>query len=171
MVSSIAVANQFIHLAKQDGKYLTPMQILKLVYIAHGWSYGFFNKPLIDDTIEAWKYGPIIPELYQAIKKYGNTEITQDISYPCFKFNKNDILNSEQQKVVEFVYKKYGHFDGIQLSMLTHQNNTPWSEVFNPHSWGDVISNHTIHKHYKQLYNQLVATYEQQHSNNQSAIH
>ncbi|AWY21255.1 DUF4065 domain-containing protein [Moraxella bovis] len=174
MVSSIAVANQFIRLAKQDGKYLTPMQILKLVYIAHGWSYGFFNKPLIDDTIEAWKYGPVIPELYQTIKKYGNTEITQDISYPWLGIGNilnNNQLDDDQQKVVNFVYKKYGHFDGIQLSMLTHQNNTPWSEIFNPHSWGDVIPNHTIHKHYKQLYNQLVATYEQQHSNNQSTIH
>lgn len=169
MVSSITVANQFIRLAKQDGKYLTPMQLLKLVYIAHGWSYGFFNEPLIDDDIEAWKYGPVIPALYQAIKKYGNTAITQDISYPWFK--SEDSLSENNAKVINFVYKKYGHFDGIQLSMLTHEQGTPWSEVFNPLSWGDKIPNSIIHTHYKRLYHQLVVTYEQQYSNNQSAVH
>ena len=54
MVSSITVANEFISLAKKDGYYFTPMQLLKLVYIAHGWMFGFFNEPLIDDDIEAF---------------------------------------------------------------------------------------------------------------------
>ncbi len=166
MVNSIAVANQFIHLAKQDGRYLTPMQLLKLVYIAHGWSYGFFNEALIDDDIEAWKYGPVIPALYQAIKKYGNQEITSSIDLPFLqRRSHNENLSEENKKVVDFVYKKYGHFDGIQLSMLTHQSNTPWSEVFDPYSWGGKIPDAIIHRHYKELYDQLIKDYEQQYSN------
>jgi uncharacterized phage-associated protein len=34
-----AVANEFIRLAAEDGRTLTPLQIIKLVYIAHGWMH------------------------------------------------------------------------------------------------------------------------------------
>ena len=90
MVSSITVANEFISLAKKDGYYFTPMQLLKLVYIAHGWMFGFFNEPLIDDDIEAWKYGPVIPNLYQAIKNYGSRQIEDIINLPFLKRFQNN---------------------------------------------------------------------------------
>lgn len=38
-ISSVAVANEFIGLGKQDNKHFTPMQLLKLTYIAHGWHW------------------------------------------------------------------------------------------------------------------------------------
>ena len=50
---SRAVANYFLTKAKDAGKQLTPMQIIKLVYFAHGWSLGLLRSPLIDDQIEA----------------------------------------------------------------------------------------------------------------------
>ncbi len=55
-----AVANEFIKLAKKHGKKpLTHMQLQKLVYIAHGWSFalGEEEAPLIADTVEAWDWG------------------------------------------------------------------------------------------------------------------
>lgn len=74
---SRTIANHFIALAEIEGRTITPMTIQKLVYLAHGWSLGLFDEPLIDDTVEAWEYGPVIPSLYNAFKKYGNNPITQ----------------------------------------------------------------------------------------------
>ena len=160
MVSSIAVANEFIRLGKENAVYFTPMQILKLVYIAHGWTYAFFNKPLIDDRIEAWKYGPVIPDLYRKIKSYGNGKIEQEIHVTRSLFNKDDNdLTEDEEKVIKFVYKKYGKLDGIDLSMITHQAGTPWSETFDSKSWGDIIPNSVIHSHYKQLLEKITAEY------------
>lgn len=162
-VSSLAVANELIRLGKSEGVYFTPMQLLKLVYIAHGWSYGFFDKPLIKDRIEAWKYGPVIPELYSSIKKYGGNRIDEPIANSWWNREKDNLID-EQQKVILFTFKKYAHLTGTQLSTLTHQPNTPWSNTFSYDSWGDEIPVSEIHSYYKDKYHQLVSKYEERQS-------
>lgn len=151
MVSAISVANEFIRLGMQDGNKFTPMQLLKLVYISHGWMLGFFNRPLINENIEAWKYGPVIPDLYQAVKNYGRDFVDREIpnSFP-------EQLTDEEKSVINFVYRKYGNLDGIRLSMITHQKDTPWSDVFSHEGWGDVIPNDVIRGHYSGLRNKVV---------------
>ena len=106
MVKSLTVANELIRLGKENAVYFTPMQLLKLVYIAHGWSYAFLNKPLIDDDIEAWKYGPVIPDLYRKIKSYGNGKIEQEIPATRSLFFDEPSLTEDEKKVINFVYKK-----------------------------------------------------------------
>lgn len=155
MVSAISVANELIRLGKQDNNYFTPMQLLKLVYIAHGWMFGFFNKPLITDSIEAWKYGPVIPELYHKVKVYGGNQIPQEIN-SLFSFN-HEQLNEEEKSVVNFVYRKYGNLGGVKLSMITHQNDTPWSRIFSLDGRGDIIPNDLIRQHYVELSSKVLA--------------
>src|SRR5713226_3390078 len=77
---SRVVANELIRLASEDGKSLTPLQIIKLTYIAHGWMLGLYQRPLVVDQIEAWKYGPVIPDLYHAMKDYGSGYVTRPLS-------------------------------------------------------------------------------------------
>ena len=67
MHDSNKIANEFLRLAKESGQSLTPMQLLKLVFIAHGWMLGLYGEPLISDDVQAWKYGPVIPDLYQTL--------------------------------------------------------------------------------------------------------
>ena len=71
MHSSIRIAVETLELAKNPHyKEITTMQLLKLVYIAHGWMLGLYDLPLISDEV-AWLYGPVIPNLYKEIKSYG----------------------------------------------------------------------------------------------------
>ena len=55
------IADDILKLAKRRDLTLTPMQLVKLAYIAYGWYLAIYEKRLFDDRIEAWKYGPIIP--------------------------------------------------------------------------------------------------------------
>lgn len=155
MVSAISVANEFIRLGKEENNFFTPMQLLKLVYIAHGWMLGFFGKPLINEDVEAWKYGPVIPELYQEVKNYGREKVRNEIS--SWPIPSRQSLNEEEKSVIHFVYKKYGNLDGIRLSMITHQKDTPWSDIFSHEGWGDVIPNDLIRNHYKGLTTKVLA--------------
>ena len=74
--SAVAVANYFVRKSLETGKELTPMKVLKLVYIAHGWNLALYDEPLISDSIQAWKFGPVIPSVYQAFRVFRNSQIT-----------------------------------------------------------------------------------------------
>ena len=77
--SALSVANELIRLSQESKKPLTPMQLIKMIYIAHGWMLGIYKRPLIHNRIEAWKYNPVIPDLYQSLKRYGSGYITQEL--------------------------------------------------------------------------------------------
>jgi uncharacterized phage-associated protein len=150
--SARAVANEFIRLAQADGRALTPLQLIKLVYIAHGWMLALHQRPLIGDRIEAWKYGPVIPSLYHDLKRYGGGSVKEPVS-TFLHFRSVPELDEDESDLVSQVYKAYGKRTGIQLSALTHQPGTPWADTWKPNFLGLAISNDLIADHYRQLAN------------------
>jgi uncharacterized phage-associated protein len=70
------VANEFLRLARDRGHELTNMQLQKLVYIAHGYTLAILHEPLVRQDIEAWRYGPVIKDLYQVLRQYGSGFVT-----------------------------------------------------------------------------------------------
>ena len=139
--SPAAVANEFLDRAGKDRRPLTPMQLLKLTYIAHGWHLAATSIPLINEHVEAWKYGPVVPSLFHEFKMYGGNPIQrlahdiqnisldeaselEDISSPFIPKEDNNTI-----QIIDWVWKTYGGLTGRQLSDLTHKPDTPWSVV------------------------------------------
>lgn len=147
-----AVANAFLELAKRDGKRLTNMQLQKLVYIAHGWSLALLRKPLLDTDVQAWEWGPVIPKLYNRLKKYGAGYVTELIP-------SDDTVDpdSEEMSIIERVWEAYGDFNGPQLSAITHTEGTPWSLTWKSRPYGE-IERGLIAQHYLQLLDERVGT-------------
>lgn len=149
MYDVLNVADAILKIAKKHGKSLTPMQLMKLTYIAHGWSLGIRNIDLFPNRIEAWQYGPVIPDLYRATKSYGRNPIPMDaIGDP-----ENIAVSDDDLAFLEDVYSKYGHLDGIALSYLTHQRGTPWDKCYRPGVYGIEIPDELIRKHYEEKFN------------------
>lgn len=142
------VANRFIELAKQDGgRLLTPMQIIKLSYMAHGFSLAIRNRPLLNEAVEAWRYGPVIPSLYSKLKSFGNGGVDKLLS----RLFTSEALASEDTELIDAVYEKYGKLTGGQLSFLTHKNGTPWHEAYQPNEYGIELDDGVIGRHYADL--------------------
>lgn len=152
--TALQVANKIIARGNELGKQYTPMQLIKLTYIAHGWMLGLFNQSLFDDAVEAWKFGPVIPELYHSIKSYRNNEITAPI--PDVKDTE---FTENERKVIDYVLKTYENFDGVDLSRITHAKGTPWDDTyFHDGGWYENVEIPTvlIQKHYKKLYEEKI---------------
>lgn len=146
MAHAATVANRFLALARERGSTLTPMQLLKLVYIAHGWMLGLYRRPLISDEIQAWQYGPVIPRLYNAIRSYRSQPVTGSIPN-----GDSEKLDAQEDNIVQQVYGIYGQMSGPALSRLTHAPDTPWDLTYKPGEFGLVISNDIIEDHYARL--------------------
>lgn len=147
MYSPKDIAEYFLSRYSENGN-ITPMKLIKLVYIAHGWYLGITEKALIDENPEAWKYGPVIPSLYHQFKSFGNSAIRSE--------NKSFSLgDKETEDFLDRIWKVYGNFDGVQLSAKTHQENSPWSLVWNSIKNNDYFSlqipENFIKEHYKKL--------------------
>jgi len=121
------------------------MQILKLVYIAHGWQLGLYGRPLVNESIEAWQYGPVIPSLYHRFKRYGSNFIDE-----C-PTGKPSVFDKEEQNTIEQVWRGYGNRSGISLSSLTHVSGSPWDITIQQSGRGAVISNDLIEDYYHRL--------------------
>lgn len=146
MHPALDVAYQLLRLAAQRNLQLTPMQLIKLVYICHGWMLGFTKQPLIIEDVEAWKYGPVIPSIYHTFKSYRN----QPIIPPFFDISSQSFTDVENA-ILEGVLNRYGSLSGPQLSTLTHAEGTPWKqtwETWGKYAPGVVIPQKLIEQHY-----------------------
>jgi uncharacterized phage-associated protein len=134
---SLAVANRFIELSNAQDEKLTLMKLLKIVYFAHGWHLAITDKkPLVDDAIEAWKFGPVAPSIYHFFKEYGSSPITDfgkeatlqngEVLYVKTLLDGGSFLDAFTKKIWEI----YGSMTAFQLSELTHQPGTPWHKVW-----------------------------------------
>ena len=136
---------------------ISPMKIQKLVYLAHGWYLAVKGKPLIDDPIQAWHYGPVIPNLYQEFKKYGEGPIKRfALEYNPYTNEPLTVASPNDESTIQIlnkVYDFYGGFSAIQLSNLTHKQGTPWADTWGE---GDIpsgtpIDNDKIKEHFISL--------------------
>ncbi|MDR2871561.1 MAG: DUF4065 domain-containing protein [Xanthomonadaceae bacterium] len=150
MYDVITVADAILKIAKSQGKSLTPMQLVKLTYIAHGWSLANRKTGLFNNRIEAWQYGPVIPDLYHATKKYGRSKIPQSIiGDPSDVF-----VSHDDHAFLTGIFNKYKNYDGISLSFITHKAGTPWTQVYQPDLFNIEIPDNLIRQHYIRLGNE-----------------
>jgi uncharacterized phage-associated protein len=145
MADARIVANRFLELAREQKRSLTPMQVLKLVYIAHGWMLGLNGRPLIEQPVEAWQYGPVVRDVYNGVRSYGRAPVQAPIWAP------QEALDYFEDDMVQQVFKIYGNMDGISLSNITHMPETPWAQTYRHGEFGTVISNDLIGAHYQRL--------------------
>lgn len=132
MLSPKSIANYFLDLAAAAGESITPMKLQKLVYYAHGWYAGYTGRPLIDETVEAWQYGPVIPSLYREFRHFGSGDIkSRATDFGLSGCTEVPIpADADIRAFLSNVWKSYGGYTGIALSEMTHAAGTPWDETW-----------------------------------------
>lgn len=154
----LAVANAALEEAWAQGKQFTIMQLLKIVYIAHGWSLGLLNSPLVNREPQAWEHGPVFPEIYREFRRFGSQPIVAKATTP-FGPMADAALDSQQRAVLKSVVTNYGDMHAFNLSRITHEDDTPWFKVYrNGAGRSNEIPAHLIQDHYKQLARERGAT-------------
>lgn len=145
MCTTKDVANFFIDTVKHSVDTMTNMKINKLMFFAQGWSLALLNRPLFNEAIQAWKFGPVVPSVYQAFKYCGknNIEIT-DEDYL------SNVFKSDEFELLINVFAEYSKYSTSRLVALTHMPNTPWSIAYESGK-NNIIPNESIQAYFKTL--------------------
>lgn len=158
MGTTSAVANEFLKLSENTDIEMTTMKLLKLMYIAQGLSLSLLDRPIfLNDHIEAWKFGPVIPSIYHEFKHFKSEPITSksvllDTTYQ--QYSEPILSDLEDQKIVLLTWQLYKNISAKDLVDLTHMTGTPWSLSYR-NDQNRVIENTLIKKYYDKFVTNL----------------
>jgi uncharacterized phage-associated protein len=130
------IANFFLWKAGEENiGDITPMKLIKLVYIAYAWYLAIFDKKLFGEQVQAWRHGPVIPSIYHEFKTFGYMPISKyaieysleegEKSYPIVRGDDDKTI-----KLLEAVWAVYKNKSGIELSKITHEEHSPWHQAY-----------------------------------------
>ena len=76
MITALNVANNFLERSFEEKVNISPMKLQKLVYILYKEYLKETGYKLFSEKFEAWKYGPVLPNLYNEFKNFKANPIT-----------------------------------------------------------------------------------------------
>lgn len=113
-----------LNINEKEREYPTNLKLQKMLYFIYAIYYYKTNKKLFIENFEAWKYGPVIRELYEFFKEKG--------------VNREEITPNKFKSMCDFqenmIWKKIKDFN-INLNLLKEIINS-----VNTHSTSELIN-------------------------------
>lgn len=127
MLTALSVANSFLEQSFKENVNLTPMKLQKLIYILYKAYLKETKDKLFNEKFEVWKYGPVLPSVFQTFNEFKSNPINKYYSEDGKTYSTVKKGNAVFDRIFEDVWNKYKSYDGIFLSTLTHLDDTAWS--------------------------------------------
>ncbi|MCF6322976.1 MAG: DUF4065 domain-containing protein [Gammaproteobacteria bacterium] len=144
-ISSLSAAKALCELSEWKFSNLV---VQKILYIAHMVHLGKYDgSPLVDESFEAWDYGPVLPTVYRRAKPFGANPVKN-----VFRGISNTTDGTELAILTEAVNKLSNSRPG-DLVAMTHRDGGAWARFYNPQVKGIIIPNSAIIDEYKGLIN------------------
>lgn len=128
-----AVANCMLQFAVAERIALTNLQLQKIIFFTHGAYMVRFGAPLIMNRFEAWEHGPVVPELYHALKKHGDQAIKSAVTRYDLEAGIDFVVTADfaepvRDHLAEMVLF-YGRMSPWELVRLSHVPGGPWAKT------------------------------------------
>lgn len=131
MLTARKIAQWFVAWADEteDADDMTPLKIQKLLYYAKGVHMkNSGGVPLFGDRMEAWRHGPVVPDLYHELKGYQRGPVDPD-AFVDADFSWDDFRDVEDSLIE--TWQRFGVYSAWALRNKTH-GETPWVKRFVP---------------------------------------
>ncbi len=133
---SVSIFSAARRICEKSEWSVTHLHIQKMTFIAHMFYMGDKGKQLVDGHYEAWSLGPVNPELYQMLKKYGSNHVMPE--------------TLDFASIIPDVHPGAVYLDAVlripqhKLVGITHWKEGAWRKNYKPHVLGIRISNEDI---------------------------
>lgn len=149
MYDARQIARSMIERASAKGLELSNLTLQKLLYIAHGAALGHLGRPLLRGNFSAWRYGPVVENLYHDLKVFGAGAIKADDRYIAH-WDRIPAEDADAIGVVDSVLDHFGRWSGASLIQWSHREDGPWFPVYNNKSLGSDIPNEAIKQYFQE---------------------
>lgn len=139
---AIDVANYIIHVREVQGHVMDPLKLQKLLYFIQGMFLILRDRPCFEDDIEAWDFGPVVPEVYFEYRFYGSASIPD----PGFSDN---IWFGDRELLCEII-EVYARCSNANLLEVISKHDC-WKETYVPNKKRK-ISHSNLYKTFKKEY-------------------
>ena len=141
------VARLFIDIAEkqaenEQGDGMSNLKLQKLLYFAQGWYMARYGKPLFDETMEAWRLGPVVPSVYAEYVQFGRNPI-HDVP------PSDDAFTEEEFSLLMDVVREYWRFSTSALIDMAHETGTPWAKAYRKDEQHTQIDNADIQRYFE----------------------
>lgn len=118
------ICNYIIMKSNDDGNTITNLKLQKILYYVQGYFLKYFDYPAFSADIQAWQYGPVVPEAYYDYCSYGRKAIRVEPDLGC----ENYISDREDRKLINKIINKCYSISVSSLITKTH-NEDPWKNT------------------------------------------
>ena len=72
---ALKIAEYIIERCNEKHKSVSNLKLQKILYFVQAQFIVEFGTPCFDNIMQAWDYGPVVPDVYRKYRGYGNTNI------------------------------------------------------------------------------------------------
>lgn len=148
---AIDVARYVVNRSIEIGYPCSNLKLQKLLYFIQRAYLYIYERPCFKDDIEAWKYGPVVPEVYRNFRMFGSTGIPKIEKYlkysrETMKFDtvlfENDLFEGADIELFDYIVDVYKEVSPLKMVELTHRQYA-WIDTFK-RGESSIISNDLI---------------------------
>ena len=148
MYSALSVAHYIIDYCNERGRGISNLKLQKLLYFLQAeFLVSTPNRtPCFKDRIEAWDFGPVVPNVYHQYKVFGSSNIPANVNDMLVPFYEE--ISFEDQMMIDAIVDDASAYSASQLVQITH-NQAPWRNAYR-RGWSNEISNDAIYEYFRE---------------------
>lgn len=124
------ISKFIINYSNRKNYNIQMLKLQKLLYFVQAYFICNTKKKCFKEKIEAWEFGPVIPEVFEEYKQFGNADI------PANSFDEKEISKTHR-KMIKDVIKEFKDHSITQVTKIT-QNQTPWQKAYKPNEKNEI---------------------------------
>lgn len=139
MYGALEIASYIIWYCRQKGYYVSNLKLQKILYFIQAEFLATRGWPCFDEEIQAWDFGPVVPEVYHQYKYFGSSNIIEDT-------NENPRILGRDRSLIDEMIEECNQYSASQLVDFTHRQS-PWMDAYQRYS-NNIISKESIRKYF-----------------------
>lgn len=138
MYYALNVAGYVIKRCNAQNKSVSNLKLQKILYFIQAEFLVTKNKPCVYEDIEAWDFGPVVPEVYHKYKIFGSANIPAPANLMIY-----DLITDNDKQLMNGIIDNCAQYSASTLVEITH-NQTPWINAYNKPGYNNVITQDSI---------------------------